>query len=792
MEQNEHNLLLDIPSTGKNGKYHSAVLTTYSIDLIHFDNQLLNMLHRKQICSINVFADNNQMEKSMQYVSPFYMKNIGKEYSITTVETKGAFHPKINFFVGDEAVLMVFGTGNLTVCGHGKNHEAFTGFMVDESNLLHRPLIEESWQYISKFTKYSSDFERNRILNEIPANSTFLEPSYKVIPHCMHLVHDGLNAALLYNEAESSILQQIANLIPLNEVQKLTILSPYFDECGESLITLSELCPNAKINVLISKNCTLPPSNIPKNNRIEFYDFNETKRGKLTFRTYDRLLHAKIYHFKTNDSEYCIVGSANATVAGLGTLTKRGVNEEFCVLYQSSKLNFLSLLGLTKRKKIDMPIGRVNCYNNSTDEPKSKFIICSAQYEAGYLRVKFNKDIPTNAFLAVYNGLDVLEQKLDKVVNGEFTIDTKLEKLQYTCYLMDCGRNQISNKVFIHWTELLATTNPSQTSRNLNRFISKIENEGYDGMEVVDMLSDVMWDLVNDTDEGNEPKIKVCSAVKKEQYRSLPNIKYNPIYDNDDAKSMRIMHIDRTSRLIECIEESIKQKIKSMDDAINDEEEEGSAETSNNRNVEENNDINIKKNRIKEYSELSTSLLSKYKKMVERRSEQVRKNGNNTLTKDDLNFFSLSIFAAIEICYLNRSRYKFDEIDFINRSHYQKIFYDKLDRSIGFIGLETIEYFVRFCTTMKIDFSIDENIKRVASRTMKYAVLYGALFYKYSTQETLQVMWKRVLKAIGCLASILGMPSIDYLSIELSPLSERYDFVFRMRHIENILKQLSK
>ena len=54
MEKNEHVILLDIPSGGKNGKYHSAVLTTYAIDLIHFDNQLLNMLHRKQICSINV------------------------------------------------------------------------------------------------------------------------------------------------------------------------------------------------------------------------------------------------------------------------------------------------------------------------------------------------------------------------------------------------------------------------------------------------------------------------------------------------------------------------------------------------------------------------------------------------------------------------------------------------------------------------------------------------------------------------------------------------------------------
>ena len=54
MEKNEHAILLDIPSGGKNGKYHSAVLTTYAIDLIHFDNQLLNMLHRKQVCSINV------------------------------------------------------------------------------------------------------------------------------------------------------------------------------------------------------------------------------------------------------------------------------------------------------------------------------------------------------------------------------------------------------------------------------------------------------------------------------------------------------------------------------------------------------------------------------------------------------------------------------------------------------------------------------------------------------------------------------------------------------------------
>ena len=143
---------------------------------------------------------------------------------------------------------------------------------------------------------------------------------------------------------------------------------------------------------------------------------------------------------------------------------------------------------------------------------------------------------------------------------------------------MDKDKKAISNKLFINWTELLATTNPSKMSRNLNRFISRIENEGYDGMEVADMLSDVMWDLVNDAGEKVSPKIKVSSEDRRRSDLSLPEIKYNSEYDNDDIKSSRIFQIDRTSRLIECIEESIRKKIRSIDDAIIDEEEEGSAE----------------------------------------------------------------------------------------------------------------------------------------------------------------------------------------------------------------------
>lgn len=788
MEKNEHAILLDIPSGGKNGKYHSAILTTYAIDLIHFDNQLLNMLHRKQICSINVFADSHQMDKSMEYVSPIYMKNIGKDYSITSTSSIGAFHPKINFFVGDEAVLVVFGTGNLTVCGHGKNHEAFTGFMIDETNTCHRPLIEECWRYITQFAKQSGEFERNRIIKEVPENCTFLDSSFQITPHSMCKVQEGLNAALLYNDSKSSILQQITTIIPLNEVQSITILSPYFDEDGESLTTISQICPNASINILIHENCALPPCKLPENKRIVFYDFNETKRGKNTFKTFERLPHAKIFHFETHDSEYCMIGSANATTAGLGTLLNRGINDEFGVLYHSKDNDFLGLLGLKPKKKIDFSIRKLSRNNDGQSRTKNaiNFTLTSAQYEGGKINISCNNAISEGIRLAIDNGVNVNIHDLEESKNGKYEVHLRLGKSQYICYLINNENTCVSNKIFLNWTELLANTNPSKTSRNLNRFISRIEDEGYEGLEIADMLSDIMWNIVNESeDNDSRPKGTSTDSPKIEAF--LPELRYNPEYDNDEAKSHKTLQLDHTSKLIECIEESIRKKIRSIDDAITDEEESGNAETSNNRAVDEPQDIIISKKNIKSYGDLSTSVLSKYQKIIYKRLEQIRSTSNKGITKDDLNFFSLSIFAAIEICYLNRQRYQFNDI---NKNYQQKSFYDSLDRSICMVGIETIEKFVNFCTFAKEKTPVEKDYEKVAHRTMKYAILYGALFRKFSNQETLQILGNRVLKAIRTLSLILGMPTIDFLSEELNPLSSRYDYVFRLRHIEDILKKL--
>ena len=786
----EHHIFTDIPSGGKNGKFHSAVLTTYAVDLIHFDRHLVNMLHRKQICSINVLADANQLEKEMEYVNPRFMKGIGKEYSIQGISSKGAFHPKLNFFVGDDAVLIVLGTGNLTVTGHGKNHEAFTGLMVDSNNDAHRPLIEECWQYLYRFSNQFGSFDNNRILSEIPENCSMLSPTYHVVPHRLCRVQSGLYAALLYNDDSSSYLKQITDIVPLQDVQKVTVVSPFFDEKGDSLVTLADLCPKAKIDVLIHRTCSFPPCKMPDNKRINFFDFEETVRGKMNFKVYDRQLHAKIFHFKTSDKEFCVIGSANATIAGLGTIKNRGINDEFGIIYVSSNTDFLSELGLKARKKIDFKIKEMKrSVADSSDDDHRKYKVLSAQYDSGGLSVFCDQAIPENSFVAIDNGYDIAIYIIDSIENDRYYVGAKLGHDLSVCYITTSEGECLSNKVFINNIANLEITNPSQTSRSLNRFISRIEDEGYEGLEVADMLTDIMWDLVNETDDNQQPRKVTASSKERTRDNSLPDIQYNPAYDNDEIHSNRSILVDRTSRLIECIEESIRKKIRSIDEAITDEEEEGKAETSNDREIVENEEISVSKKTINSYGELSSSVLSNYSNLITKRTEQLNKSAFKFVTKDDLNFFSLSMFASTEICYLNRHKYQFDEIDRIYRSYCQKQLYDSLDRSMNINGIKALERFAGFCRSMGKPSFKDDDFKKKADRTMKYALLFGTLFYRNATGKE-EHLKKRVLQALQTLISLFGIPSEKYLENELSPLSERYDYSFRYRHVKNFIDKL--
>jgi hypothetical protein len=187
---------------------------------------------------------------------------------------------------------------------------------------------------------------------------------------------------------------------------------------------------------------------------------------------------------------------------------------------------------------------------------------------------------------------------------------------------------------------------------------------------------------------------------------------------------------------------------------------------------------------------MSSSVLTRYSDLIDKRKEQINRSGLSVITKDDLNFFSLSIFTAVEICYLNRHNYEFDDIDSLSRSNLQKLLYDSLDRSINKDGIKAVEDFASFCKKMKNPSWKDDDYTRKANRTMKYAILFATLFFKNATQREVQLLGNRVMQAIQCIMLRLGLPSDEFLEEELSPISERYDYAFRISHVQRLINKL--
>ena len=299
-----------------------------------------------------------------------------------------------------------------------------------------------------------------------------------------------------------------------------------------------------------------------------------------------------------------------------------------------------------------------------------------------------------------------------------------------------------------------------------------------------------MWNLVNETDENETVRISASTngSDKKDPY--LPQIKYNADFDNDDVHTRKYLNIDKSSRLMDCIEESIRRKLRSIDEDMKDEEESGNTESSNERS-EINDDIVIKENyQIVDYGKKVISILDKYSNLIDKRNEQNRKKKMLLITKDDLNFFSLSLFASMEIGYLNRSRYVFPDYDSYTKSQYQKKLYDSLDKAMQNNAFNVIEKFKIFCQNNLILDKTDRDYQKKSTRVLKYAVLYATLFHKFASEFDEKLKGWKVDKCIKTLFDIFDVLETEKLLMELEPISERYNYIFRTSHVKKLLQKI--
>ena len=326
-------------------KYQSCLITCYSFDFTFFEERVMPVLRTANIRNVNVFLDGKFLDNALEYSRGNEFRS-HKTYGINPIYQNGVFHPKIMLLTGPKHGLLIIGSGNLTNSGLNTNDEIWAAFHIDTIESVSAPIFSAVWQYLQSFIVKAKGFN-NKKLQWISQYSPWLDKLPEYIKGDFVKMDDEVEISFVSNDSESSIYKQILQMLPKSGIEKITIVSPYFDEKGEILQLLNSHFGNKAIDCLVDPIFGILPIGINEQilSKVKFWRWGNCISDYNTL--YNRL-HAKLFHFEYERGlEYLLVGSMNASIQAFGNNIKKATNEEAGIMIRrNSKVNYLKELGI--------------------------------------------------------------------------------------------------------------------------------------------------------------------------------------------------------------------------------------------------------------------------------------------------------------------------------------------------------------------------------------------------------------------------------------------------------------
>ena len=455
--------------------YHSCVITTYSFDFYYFERSAMRVLRSKGISNISIFVDNNIFQGILGKIGSCSNSRV---YALNPMSSKGCFHPKVYMFFGDKQGLLIVGSGNLTSSGHGKNDEVWGAFHFDINEKNNEQIFSDAWLYFQTLSSNIKGFSVEKF-NWIKEYTPWLESLPVPNTNGFQSIDEYNEVAFLANDAKGNIYRKLIRDIPNDEVQELTVIAPYFDLKGKILEAFSSKFKNAKINVLLDDINGILPFKLKDDvaDNMCFYHWKNCCVKEADKETYKRL-HAKIFHFILADNtEYCLIGSANASVAAFGNENYSAINDEVSLLFKSSNQDFLSDLGI---KINPVNVKKLSDFENGLEEDdvfvneflaNNKYNIDAINKEVNVLSIYLNALLDSNSELALYNTWGELVSKAKLTIKNNHysaTISEKVVDAIYACIIDSETSEILSNKQIIQDVIVLSKTNPDPQKRVLD------------------------------------------------------------------------------------------------------------------------------------------------------------------------------------------------------------------------------------------------------------------------------------------------------------------------------------
>ena len=630
-----HNIFKELPSRTT---FHSAVLTTFSIDFYFLEQRVVSALRKRGIRNISVVADTRIMEDCISDMGR-NIKNASSLYTINTILCNGAFHPKIHFYIGDNALMCIVGSGNLSSGGNGKNHEIFTSLYADAANKDQLALLLEVWRYLKSVTKDFKGISADQLMwMENHCNLLYNQP----LTEARDLLSLGdMKVAFFTNENEPLISRLNKIVTTPGAVSKITIASPYFDEQGKVLTELLALYPNATIDVIIQPTLGLLPLKYLQNPKVTFYDLKDLKIESVR----SKFLHGKIFHFQLDDEEILVLGSANATDRGFLKSSKS--NMETVVAYVGKQKGWLSDLGLSGVKtKVDLatianPLKHIT---SATPHFKLLFKILAADLRSTRCKLYMSTPVPSGLKLALFNNEGEILFCSQELPAGKDAIEISLlndisinEVLFAAC--LDTRNNIVSNRQVVNNEQAIWSNNPSPENRKISQLLDRIASGDYSELDLFEYYDIIMGEAANSTSHSQANRITNEKAEDKQV--SYAEAKELAIEHNQTNASPE----EFTLRILSTYIDNIRSQIQMREEENMDDEEDGNiADGRQREDSEKNNKIFPSKSNFDTVKKRIVRYFEKYAdKLTNIEVDEYQ------VTQSDYAFFILSISHLVAL-----------------------------------------------------------------------------------------------------------------------------------------------
>ncbi len=484
----QRELIKEIPS----GRFHSALMTSFSINLYYWEIQLLRSLAGKGINFVSALVDSDCLSEQLLKYSQAFSDRKPLDFSLHGYKMKGAFHPKIQFYAGRESVLALVGSGNLTIMGHGRNLEVWCPVLVDNIKSPAYPFVRNVWSYLKGLYQELGP-EAENIIRSIEENCAILREEFDGID-VEHFMGD--DSVRFFTNQTTSLFNQCDEWIGDEKIKTITVMSPFYDSKAELVKALYARYKPKEIRLIVEDGFGALPKRKSIPGYVKLYKWQDIK--KTLGVKYQDFFHSKCFFFEGEQNHYMLCGSANASVAAFGLQGVEPSNHEACVGFKSKTTDYFKLTGFSledpvNADDIDAMVGTQDA--TEKHEPQILWI-----KEASYIYDTFdltieNKGDETDASITFYAGNRTPLLSIDRHIKaGSETIIGRFKDAINPLYVEITNKkgDLISNRQFMIPTEVLEINNPSPESEYKRKRYREIEAGNFVNGEVLRFIESIL------------------------------------------------------------------------------------------------------------------------------------------------------------------------------------------------------------------------------------------------------------------------------------------------------------